>query len=154
MGDALSDASLEALSRLLDEHACARLVLLSARHVDDGPAAALAALFAPDGELVRPNGEVLHGRAAIEAAYAQRPPDRITRHLLHAPLIERVSAHEALGHTAVTLWTGSSDDPPGPRGRVARGGPVIGSFEDRFVKTADGWCIAHRRASFVLQAPA
>jgi len=143
---------MDELERLLAERACTRLVLLAAAHVDRGEPAALAALFTPDAVLVRPGGTALHGREAIQAAYEQRPAERITRHLVSNTLVDLVSDSEARAQSQVLLWTGSTTDAAGPRGRPASGGPVVGAFDDRFVKTPEGWRIAHRTASFVLHA--
>lgn len=143
---------MDELERLLAEQACTRLVLQAAAHVDGGDPAALAALFTPDAVLVRPGGTALHGRAAIQSAYEQRPAERITRHLVSNTLVDLVSATEARAQSQVLLWTGSTADAAGPRGRPASGGPVVGAFDDRFVKTPEGWRIAHRTASFVLHA--
>jgi uncharacterized protein (TIGR02246 family) len=143
---------MDELEGLLAERACTRLVIQSVAHVDRGEPAALAALFAPDGVLVRPGGASLLGRAAIQAAYEQRPVERITRHLVSNTLVEVVSPTEARAESQVLLWTGSAADVAGPRGRPASGGPVVGAFDDRFVKTGEGWRIASRVASFVLHA--
>lgn len=141
---------MDELERLLAERACTRLVLLAAAHVDRGEPAALAALFTPDGVLVRPGGATLQGRAAIQSAYEQRPAERITRHLVSNTLIDLVSDGEARAQSQVLLWTGSTSDVVGPRGRPASAGPVVGTFDDRFVKTPEGWRIDHRTASFAL----
>lgn len=143
---------MDELQRLIAEQDCKRLVLLAAAHVDQGEPAMLALLFAPDGELVRPTGDTLSGRAAIQAAYEQRAPDRITRHLVSNTLVDVDSPTQARAQSQVLLWFGSSDDAVGPRGRPARGGPVVGAFDDRFVKMPDGWRIVHRIATFVLHA--
>jgi len=94
----------EALERLLAEAACRRLVLQAAQAVDHHQPAVFAALFAPDGVLVRPNGQPLEGCAAIEAAYAGRPPGRITRHLVTSTLVSFTSPTEARGLSPVLLW--------------------------------------------------
>ena len=143
---------MDELEGLLAERACTRLVLQAAAHVDRGEPAALAALFTPDAVLERPGGACLQGRAAIQAAYEQRPAERITRHLVSNTLVDLLSPTEARAESQVLLWTGSAADAAGPRGRPASNDPVVGAFDDRCVKTADGWRIAHRIASFVLHA--
>jgi uncharacterized protein (TIGR02246 family) len=139
--------------RLLDARACEQLVLQAAAAVDAGDAAALAALFLPDGELVRPGGEPLRGRAAIAAATRARAADRITRHLVSNSRIEWLGDDAARVQSLVTLWAGSSADTAGPRGRPARGAPVVGAFDDRLQRTTEGWRIARREASFTLHGP-
>ncbi len=69
------------IEQLLIERACERLIVDSATHNDQRDWPALAALYAEDGVVVRPNGQRLEGRAAIEAAYAAGPGDRVTRHV-------------------------------------------------------------------------
>ncbi|AKM32803.1 hypothetical protein AB870_12685 [Pandoraea faecigallinarum] len=121
-----------------------RFVLCNDRRDPQG----LAALFADNGVLVRPNGETLVGRAAIAAAYAARPADRLTKHLVGNVLIDVTSATSAIGSSAVLLWSASAQDTPGPFGRPAQGRQVMGEFEDTFVRTVHGWRIARREARF------
>jgi SnoaL-like domain len=138
------------LESLLIERACSRLVLLAADHADHHRAAEFAALFAADAVLTRPNAEPLHGREAIREAYAQRPAQRITRHIVTNTRVEVLSAVDARASSVVLLWSGSMQDDPGPRGRPAQPGQVLGEFEDRFTLTLEGWRIASRQASFLL----
>lgn len=143
---------MDELQWLLIERACSRLVLRAAEHADHQRPAELAALFAPDAVLNRPNAEPLRGREAIREAYAQRPANRITRHVVTNIRVEVLSAVDARATSVVLLWAGSSDDAPGPRGRPACAGQVLGEFDDRFVLTPEGWRIASRTASFLLHA--
>lgn len=132
------------------ERACRELVLRAASRADAGDAAGLARLFAADGVLVRPNAQPLQGRDAIQAAYAQRPADRITRHLVTNTLVEVESSTRARAMSHVLLWTGSTNDPSGPQGRRAHARQLVGEFEDRFVLEPEGWRIQRRDARFVL----
>lgn len=132
------------------ERACRELVLRAASRADAGDAAGLAGLFAVDGVLVRPNAQPLQGRDAIQAAYAQRPADRITRHLVTNTLVEVESSASARAISHVLLWTGSTNDPSGPQGRRAHARQLVGEFEDRFVLEPEGWRIQRRDARFVL----
>ena len=141
---------MDELQSLLIERACSRLVLLAAEHADQHRAAEFAALFVPEAVLSRPNAEPLRGCEAIHAAYAQRPASRFTRHVVTNIRVEVLSATEARAASLVLLWAGSTDDEPGPRGRPAQAGQVLGEFDDRFTLTPDGWRIASRRASFLL----
>lgn len=141
---------MDALQTLLIREACRDLVLRSVECADGHDAAGLAALFTPDGVLRRPGGQPLTGRAAIEAAYAQRPRERLTRHLVTNTLIEVESATSASARSRVLLWAGSTEDADGPQGRPLRGPQLIGEFADRFVLTEEGWRFASRDASFVL----
>ena len=136
--------------RLMIEAACRRLVLQAAAHTDANRPAELAALFTDDAVLSRPNAAPLHGPAAIRDAYAGRPADRISRHLVTGTLVEPLSADAARATSMVLVWFGSSDDAPGPKGRPVRGEQAVGEFDDHFVRTAAGWRIARREARFVL----
>lgn len=143
---------MDTTERLAIEQACRELVLRAARCVDAHDAAGLARLFAADGVLVRPNAQPLQGRDAIQAVYAQRPAERITRHLVTNTLVEVESPASARALSYVLLWSGSTADPDGPQGRRAHGWPLVGEFDDRFVLEAEGWRIGHRDARFVLHA--
>lgn len=69
-------------TRLLSQLACRDTVERAAHLADLPDPAGLAALFTEDAVLQRPSGDTLVGRAAIQAAYAARPAQRITRHLV------------------------------------------------------------------------
>lgn len=144
---------MDALQRLLIQDACRELVLRAVECTDAHDAAGLAALFTPDGVLSRPGGQALVGRTAIEAAYAQRPRERITRHLVTNTRVVVESAAAATARSHVLLWAGSTEDAEGPQGRPLRGPQLVGEFDDRFELTAAGWRIARREAVFVLHAP-
>jgi uncharacterized protein (TIGR02246 family) len=143
---------MDALQRLLIQEACRELVLRAAECADAHDAAGLAALFLPEGVLRRPGGQPLVGRAAIEQAYAQRPKERITRHLVTNTLVEVESSTAATARSRVLLWAGSTEDADGPQGRPLRGPQLVGEFADRFALSAEGWRFASRDASFVLHA--
>lgn len=142
----------DATQSLEIETACRNLVLRAARCADTGDAAGLARLFAPDGILVRPNTPPLQGRDTIEAAYAQRPADRLTRHLVMNTLVEVESPGRARALSYVLLWTGSSAEPDGPHGRPAHARQLVGEFDDRFAHSPEGWHILRRDARFVLHS--
>ena len=114
---------------------CARLIALYANLNDKTQWDDLAALYAEDGRMSRPTAPdvFVEGRAAILAAFAGRPP-RKTRHLCANVVIEALSPMEATGHSAMVLFQPD-------------GAPLAGSFDDRFVLTADGWRFAERRGS-------
>jgi uncharacterized protein (TIGR02246 family) len=142
--------SLSALEFLLAEHACRQVVLLSAQAVDRRDYAAFAGRFTSDGVLIRPDGTRLVGRAAIEAAYVQRGPDRLTCHLISNHLVQIHDAERASSSCNVQLWGGSYKDPESSKGRPADATQLIGEFEDELVMTPEGWRIRQRLARFVL----
>lgn len=144
----MNDAELE---RWCIDSACRDTVARAAQAQDAQDWDGLAALFTPDGCLLRPGGEALVGRAAIVAAYRARPAQRLTRHLLAGSVVDRLSPDAARALSLVLLWTGSRDDVPGPQGRPAHGPQQVGEFDDLLHRDADGrWRIARREARFVL----
>jgi len=143
---------MDATERLLIQDACRELVLRAAAHADANEPDRLADLFADDGVLTRPNAEPLHGRDAIRQAYAQRPADRITRHLVTNTRVDVESSTRARAHSYVLLWAASAADAAGPQGRPAQPRQLVGEFDDRFSLTPQGWRIAQREARFVLHA--
>lgn len=139
-----------ARERLSAESACRDLVLRSAAHSDAGEATALAALFCVDAELVRPSGQTVVGRAAIERVYRDRAPERITAHLVCGTLFDEIGHDSARATSRVLLWTADARCEPGSHGRPAAPRQVVGTFHDTFAHTHEGWRIAHRRATFDL----
>lgn len=146
--DTMPGLDAQTLDVLLAKQACHDLVMRFVACNDRRDAQGLAALFAETGMLVRPNGDTLVGPVAIAAAYAERPADRLTRHLVGNVLIDVTSPTRAIGSSTVLLWSASANDVPGPFGRPAQGRQVMGEFEDTFVRTAQGWRIARREARF------
>ena len=128
---------------LLIERTCERLVIDSARFNDEREWAALAGLYAPDGVVVRPNGQRLEGRVAIEAAYAAGSPDRVTRHLCTNLRVDVDGPDAAHGTTTVLIVSGTRSGDSDVTYRV-------GEFADRFERTQEGWKIAERRASLFM----
>lgn len=142
--------TLSPLDLLLAEHACRQVVLQSAQAVDQQDYAAFAALFTPLGVLVRPDGSRLEGRPAIEAAYAQRSADRLTRHLITNHIVLVHDAAHASSACTVQLWTGSHKDAESTQGRPADPTQLIGEFLDELTMTPQGWRIRQRQANFIL----
>lgn len=118
---------------------CARLIALYANLNDAGRWADVAALYAQDGRMARPTApdHWIEGRDAILAAFLDRPA-RTTRHVCSNIVIDVIGACEAVGESAMLLFTGE-------------GAPKVGSFHDRFVRTDAGWRFAERRGSLIFQ---
>ena len=134
---------MEAMEALLIERACERLVVDSARLNDERQWAELANLYTPTGVVVRPNGQRLEGREAIEAAYAAGSPDRVTRHLCTNLRVDVDGPDAAHATTTVLIVAGTRSDDSDVTYRV-------GEFGDRFERTDEGWKIAERRASMFI----
>lgn len=142
---------MNASDELLIERACERMIVDSARCNDLREWAALAALYTPTGVVVRPNGQRLEGRGAIEAAYAAGSPDRVTRHLCTNVRVDVDGPDAAHATTAVLIVAGTrSDDPDVMFGIVPNEHHTVGEFADRFERTDEGWRIAERRASLFM----
>jgi uncharacterized protein (TIGR02246 family) len=139
------------IEELLIERACERLIVDSATHNDRRDWSALAALYADDGVVVRPNGQRLEGRAAIEAAYAAGPAERVTRHVCANLRVHVDGPDSAHATTVVVIIAGTrSDDPDVTFGIIPNERHRVGEFADRFTRTDAGWRIAERRASMVM----
>ena len=137
----------------IDILACRTLIETSVRHVDAGDAPAFAALFTEDAVLVRPNGSLLEGRAAIHAAYAQRAADRVTRHLVTNVAVTLEDGGRGQARSYVLLWTGSMPEADPVFGRRADARQLIGEFDDELIQGADGeWRLQRRHARFVLHS--
>lgn len=141
---------MDELQRLAIAAACRETILRAAAGADAGDADAVAASFVLDAVLERPDTPPIHGRDAIRRSYASRSPDRLTRHLVTNTLVEVAGVCEAHATSLVLLWSGSTNDMPGPHGRPADTRQVIGEFHDVFKLTSEGWRIAYRKALFVL----
>jgi hypothetical protein len=137
--------------RLVAERACERVVIATAVRNDARDWAGLAALYTPDGVVVRPNGQRVEGRVAIEAAYSGGPPDRVTRHLCTNLRVELDGADSARVDTVVFIVSGTrSDDPDVTFGVLPSARHSVGEFADHLVRTDEGWRIAERQARIVM----
>ena len=130
------------------ERACARLVLEFAKFNDDWDHEALADLFAEDCVFARPLDpeHPYYGKDKVHAIFRDRAP-RLTRHVMTNILITAVSETEAKGNSYVTMMSAPNPDEKWPREGE---GIFIGSFDDTFVKTANGWKFKSRIGNVVL----
>lgn len=134
----------------LAQQSCRDLVLRAAACTDAQAHEDFAALFTPDGVLVRPGAEPLAGREAIVASYRTRPATRITRHLVTNTIVDLEGPDRARVRSQVLVWTGSTETKLERYGRKADAVEALGAFEDVMVRTEEGWRIARRQASFTL----
>jgi uncharacterized protein (TIGR02246 family) len=141
---------MKSLAVLQAEAACREVVLQAAQAVDSGDCGGFAALFLPDGVLVRPDGSSLQGREAIVQAYKARDPDRLTQHLVSNQQVEvNTAAGTAVAHCKVLLWSGRHSAVDTPRGRPADAMAQVGEMVDEMALTPEGWRIRSRRARFI-----
>ncbi len=145
---------------LLAERDARAVVLAAARRVDAQDWRAFAELFTADARLTRPDGTVLEGRSAIEAAYAGRDPARRTRHVISNHEITWTGQgasglQEAHSLCLVLVWSAHQGPGQGvtPQGLAADAMQQLGEFEDRLVRTEGGWKIQTRQARFVMHHP-
>ena len=128
--------------------ACDRLISAFAWHVDHNDYEALVALFTDDGVFERP-GLVAEGHAALMAAMAARPTDRVTRHLCVNRLIDVESPTTAYGRCYVSVLIAPAADGGEPQRGMRT--MLVGEYQDHYRLTPDGWRIARRTASIVSQ---
>jgi hypothetical protein len=131
--------------------ACRDLVLAVTQHSDHGEAREAAALFAPDGRLVR-GGRAFTGEAELLEAYADQPA-LLVRHLNGGTVITVLDEDHATGVTYYLAYRhdggGEAVELPVPLGQPFS----VGEWHDRFVRTPAGWRLASRetRRVFVAQ---
>lgn len=101
-------------------------------------------LVAEDIEWVRPGGAV-RGREQVRNVLAQRPRDRVTRHLLSNIDVQFEGADRARVRYDVLVFD-SGASPHSPPAMVA-GASVLLSGEDLFVLSADRWLLVRKQAS-------
>lgn len=132
------------------EHACARVILRLAGLTDSGDYAAALGLFCRDATMDR-DGELISGMVALRQAYAQRPINRITRHVVSNIVVQRDGADCACASSYVTVYRhmveSNHHEPPYPR----PGADVLGQYQDRLVRTPDGWRLASRITRTIFQ---
>lgn len=108
-----------------------------------------ASLYTEDAVFRRPSGgDPVVGRAAILASFTARPA-RAQRHVMANTLVEVVSKTEARAKSVIVLYVGDAarDGLPVQDAKS----PLIGTYEDRVVKTADGWRFAERKGALDFQ---
>lgn len=102
-----------------------------------------AALYTEDAVFRRPSGgDAVEGRAAILQSFLARPA-RAQRHVIANVLVDAVSATEARAKSVIILYVGDAPEEGGLPVQDVRS-PLVGTFTDRVVQTADGWQFAER----------
>lgn len=132
--------------------AIADLITRYAALSDAGDWDALAALYTEGGRMSRPTAPdaFISGRAAILAAFRSRPR-RASRHIVANVLVTLEGDARARASSQILLFTGSAADDGGPP-LQSGAPPLIGSYNDTLVKTAEGWRFAERRGSLDFRA--
>src|SRR5438874_2523392 len=145
---AVPSAELDAVERLLAERDCERLVVDYARRLDLGDPERVAELFTDDAVWEMPGRLRFEGRAQLREAFATRmvAPGRTARHVVTNVAIDLVAPGEAIGFCYLINYrhdspTGQPEDPA-----PAEAPMYVGQYQDRFVRTAEGWRFKHRRS--------
>ena len=117
--------------------------------IDHGDLDSLAACLHPEVVFCRPDGQVLRGPHAVREAYAQRDPNRITRHLLSPAYLQWASPDQVDAHATVWLWTGRLSDPATAAGRPADAAQKLGEHHDMLTHENGRWWLLRRQSQFV-----
>ena len=130
------------LARLVDLDAIRDLPRRYARCVWESDADGAAALFAEDGVMDTGDGSPLRGRGAIRDAYRRAFAGQTLMPFVHNHLVE-LDGDRASGRCDLDLRATLD-------GRAMLG---AGSYEDRYVRTAEGWRFAYRRLALRFLVP-
>ena len=136
------------------ERACERLVVTYTHLVDFGEAEQVAELFAADA--LWQAGEIrFEGRDAVRAMFRgrQEMTQRRSRHVCTNGVVDVVDEDHATGLVYLQLYR--PDFEPGARtdSLAPDAHPVaVGEYHDQFVRTAEGWRFAERRAELAFGA--
>jgi len=132
------------------ERACRRIVHALALHTDRGEYDLALALFTEDAVMER-DGEQFVGMAALRAAYASRPMNRLTRHVISNTLVRSTGPDSAEATSYVTVYRvalpPTKHVPPYP----VTGPDVLGEHHDTFRRTEAGWRLSARVTRTILR---
>lgn len=105
--------------------------------------ATCAELYTDDAVFRRPSGgDAIVGRQAILDSFLARKP-RAQRHAIANVMVDVVDENTAKARSVIVLYMGDPAEDGGLPVEDANS-PLIGTFTDRCVRTADGWRFAER----------
>lgn len=130
--------------------ACKQIIEHSAYLTDTRDFEGYAELFTESGELTRPGGQPLAGRAAIIESYSTRPTQRMTRHMVGHSVMQELTQGRVRAVTSVLLWGTTTDTPVEAFGRKAEPRQALGEYCDDLILTPEGWRIEKRVSSFLM----
>jgi len=142
------------VSELLDIHNCTRLIIRYTHLIDRGRADEIWELFADDGVWEFPTaGLSFRGREEIRTRLAESlaGDSWLARHICTNIDVAITDADHAEGLTYFINFRHVFDHPVDSAADLDRElapiGPIrhVGEYVDRFVRTSEGWRIAHRR---------
>lgn len=126
------------------ERACEKLIVALADYTDRGEYEAALGLFADDAVMDR-DGERFVGIQSLRAAYAARPQNRMTCHILSNIAVEACNAQVATSRALVMVYRHHGSGDSRPLAPYPLAGPeTIGEYRDRFMLTPCGWRFAER----------
>jgi hypothetical protein len=126
------------------ERACEALSIAYARAIDFRDYDAFILLFTDDAVLCS-GGVELNGRGEIRESLRNRSDEIRSRHVITNVFIDPLTPDSARGISYVTVYRHSGPESLERHPVPMRGPAAVGHYEDRFVRTADGWQFASRR---------
>lgn len=139
----------EAVVRAAHEQAIQTLIVRVGWAIDHSDLDTLVSYLHPDVVFIRPDGQALQGPQGVCDAYAQRDPDRITRHLLSNFHLTWSSPDRVQAHSTVLLWTGRMGDDLTAAGRPADAVQKLGEHRDVLALENGRWWLLRRQSEFV-----
>lgn len=142
---------MDTVERLAARIECEELLNRYGFLIDGGKASRVAEIFTEDG-IWESNSAVVRGAEAIDAwmLVREQQRERESRHIVTNVSIDVVDESTAYGHCYVFEFR---SDIAGSELRPEVEPAVIGDYRDDFVRTADGWRIAHRRVEIAFMRP-
>ena len=140
---AYDNGTMDALTRLLAERACERLMVDYAWAVDSGRAVLIADLFTDDGVWEGADGGGMRGRETIVAAFTKRQAltRRASRHVITNQAVDVIDENTATGRAYLINYRHDSAEGvaevPAPAGHPK----FVGEYHLQYVNTPDGWRI-------------
>lgn len=128
------------------EAACHALCVNYADIIDSRDWPRLTEVFTEDATFLRPTPpkETIHGLDKIIAMFQSRPRGRLTHHLISNFRVRMETMDTAVGTCRVLLFVSDESEPETPEGRQVAPTQMMGTYQDRYVRTKDGWRFAER----------
>ncbi len=133
------------------ERRCTELVYASARLLDFRDYEGYTSLFTEQAELDM--GRSVTGQAAIFGLCMRRPADLRSRQVISNVFIEVLDDDNARGMNYVTIYEHVGDAALKAGPAPLHGPRVVGHFEDRYTRSAEGWRISRRKLHIAFEAP-
>jgi ketosteroid isomerase-like protein len=126
------------------EQDCERLIKQYVNLNDAQDWAAVAALYTENARFARPSkpDAFVEGREAILAGFLARPA-RAQRHVIANVVVDVEDADHARAFSVIVLYMGEAAE-PGELPAMDPKSPLVGTFTDKLVRTAEGWRFAER----------